>query len=79
VRFQRENGSYTVEDLGSTNGTFLNDERIVEPRILSNGDHVRLGPEVVLLVSFALASTIHIEEMGGDTPLAVSAPRPEVV
>src|ERR1700693_3485313 len=32
-----------VEDLGSTNGTWVNDERLAEPRILGNGDELRMG------------------------------------
>ena len=32
-----------VEDLGSTNGTWVNDERLTEPRILGNGDELRMG------------------------------------
>ena len=36
-------------DLGSTNGTFLNGERLVdhEPQELSNGDEIRLGTLVM--------------------------------
>jgi pSer/pThr/pTyr-binding forkhead associated (FHA) protein len=32
-----------VQDLGSTNGTFVNDERITDPRRLAPGDRIRLG------------------------------------
>jgi pSer/pThr/pTyr-binding forkhead associated (FHA) protein len=32
-----------VEDLGSTNGTFVNDSRITEPRRLSANDTLRVG------------------------------------
>lgn len=38
--------SVRVEDLGSTNGTFLNGERIEGSRELKNGDKVRLGQTV---------------------------------
>jgi DNA-binding winged helix-turn-helix (wHTH) protein len=33
----------TVEDLGSKNGTWLNDERVSDPRALTDGDVLRLG------------------------------------
>jgi pSer/pThr/pTyr-binding forkhead associated (FHA) protein/tRNA A-37 threonylcarbamoyl transferase component Bud32 len=36
-------GELTIEDLGSANGTFVNDERIRGPRTLRPGDVVRLG------------------------------------
>jgi pSer/pThr/pTyr-binding forkhead associated (FHA) protein len=32
-----------VEDLGSTNGTFVNEHRIVSPTVLQAGDSVRVG------------------------------------
>lgn len=34
---------FVVSDLGSTNGTFVNGEAIVEPRVLDNGDLIRMG------------------------------------
>jgi FHA domain/Transcriptional regulatory protein, C terminal len=33
----------TVEDLGSRNGTFLKGQVVVSPRVLSDGDNVRIG------------------------------------
>lgn len=38
-----QDGSYLIQDAGSANGTYLNDQRIAEPQPLSNGDVVRLG------------------------------------
>jgi DNA-binding winged helix-turn-helix (wHTH) protein len=37
--------SVTLEDLGSKNGTWLNDERLMEPRVVADGDGVGLGSE----------------------------------
>ena len=34
----------SVEDLGSANGTYVNEERIREPATLKDGDLLRLGP-----------------------------------
>ncbi len=36
-------GNALVEDLGSTNGTWANDERLTEPRVLRNRDELRMG------------------------------------
>jgi DNA-binding winged helix-turn-helix (wHTH) protein len=33
----------TLEDLGSKNGTFLGDEAVTAPRLLSDGDRIRVG------------------------------------
>jgi serine phosphatase RsbU (regulator of sigma subunit) len=44
--FQRE-GRWWVEDLGTTNGTSLNDQPLVEPVALGSGDRLRLGATVV--------------------------------
>jgi ABC transport system ATP-binding/permease protein len=37
-------GEYEIEDLGSTNGTFVNGERVVEPHLLHRGDRIYVGP-----------------------------------
>ncbi len=36
-------GGAIIEDMGSTNGTFINNRRLVEPHTLSAGDHVRFA------------------------------------
>jgi len=38
-----EAGGYTISDLGSRNGTFVNDERVTSPRPLQDGDRLGLG------------------------------------
>src|SRR3954463_8897619 len=40
-------GRLTVEDLGSSNGTFVNDQPIDAPRALGPGDVVKLGRTVL--------------------------------
>ena len=40
--FQTQRGDFVVTDLGSTNGTFVNDQRI-EISKLKRGDRVRIG------------------------------------
>jgi hypothetical protein len=36
-------GSFVVQDMGSANGTFLNNQRITGPRRLNDGDSIRMG------------------------------------
>jgi pSer/pThr/pTyr-binding forkhead associated (FHA) protein len=42
-----QDGRLSVEDLGSANGTFVNDERIDAARVLEPGDLVRVGSTVL--------------------------------
>lgn len=42
-RLVKEEGGLHIEDLGSSNGTFRNGERIQES-LLEPGDHVKIGP-----------------------------------
>jgi len=48
ARLTREGEGYFLEDLGSSNGTFLNDERLLERRLLKSGDQIRLGQAITL-------------------------------
>ena len=43
ARFEPRQDGVWVQDLGSTNGTFLNGTRLDRPRRLSQGDIVRIG------------------------------------
>jgi hypothetical protein len=43
ARIFAKNGSWYVEDLGSTNGTFVNEQRLAAPAMLTAGDLPRVG------------------------------------
>jgi len=43
AKISNRNGSWVVEDLGSTNGTFLNQRKVTVPTELSPGDRIRVG------------------------------------
>jgi DNA-binding response OmpR family regulator len=43
ARVRREGRRVLLEDLGSTNGTFLNDERVLAPTPLRDEDHIAVG------------------------------------
>ncbi len=46
ARIYRSGGQVWVEDLGSTNGTYVNSERISQPSRLARGDLLQIGATV---------------------------------
>lgn len=42
-----EGNDYVVQDLGSTNGTFVNDQQVHGARPLGSGDRIRVGDHVI--------------------------------
>ena len=43
ARISREGHVVVIEDLGSTNGTYLNEEQLNGPQPLHSGDRIRIG------------------------------------
>ncbi len=48
ARLQFQGGKYVIEDVGSTNGTHVNGQRIVSAYVLKAGDVVSFGEGIVL-------------------------------
>ena len=51
ARFQFAHGSWYVEDLDSTNGTWLNNRRMFSAQRLKKGDKIRIGRTTIVVVS----------------------------
>src|SRR4051794_29513197 len=66
-----QGGSLAIEDLGSTNGTFVNDQRISVVTVLNDGDTVRLGNTVWAIKSTAPAGATSV----GQAQPAAAAPQ----
>ena len=47
ISWQEEAGVYTIEDLNSEAGTYVNEIRIEEPQILRQGDVIRVGNTIL--------------------------------
>jgi pSer/pThr/pTyr-binding forkhead associated (FHA) protein len=52
VQLLRSGDSYVIEDLGSTNGTIVNGERLTEPRLLHTNDVMLIGTMVRLRYTY---------------------------
>ncbi len=51
ARVFRQGQAWMVEDLGSRNGTLLNDQRVTDPAALKPGDAIRVGDTRLVLVT----------------------------
>ncbi len=71
LRLTRGAGGFTLEDLGSTNGTFVNGQRLTGARPLRTGDMVGLGETVTLAYDMAHAAA---SPYGEDPGAGVTAP-----
>ncbi len=84
ARLNFQGGKYVIEDLGSTNGTFVNGQRLSAAAVLKSGDVVSLGEQIVLLYE-ALSSDAGATMIShkapartavGAHPVAAPAPAP---
>jgi predicted component of type VI protein secretion system len=73
ARISIQAGNYVIEDLGSTNGTFVNGQRLAGPRVMRVGDTVMFGENVSL--TFEMAAYDPNATLIG-TPGTVVAPQP---
>jgi ABC transport system ATP-binding/permease protein len=56
ARISQRGAEYVIEDLGSSNGTFVNGQRVTSPQPLQSGDQVGLGQFVRLRFSLAVSA-----------------------
>ena len=75
ARLTFQGGKYVLEDMGSTNGTFVNGQRLVGPRVLKTGEVISLGEQIVFVYEA-------VDSDPGATmvsPRSAPAPRPAAV
>jgi diguanylate cyclase (GGDEF)-like protein len=56
-------GKHFVQDLGSTNGTYLNDEEVLEETALRSGDFVKVGGSIFKFLSGGNIESLYHEEI----------------
>ncbi|MGE5249446.1 MAG: FHA domain-containing protein [Bacteroidota bacterium] len=79
ARLTYQGGKYVIEDLGSTNGTFVNGQRLVSPVVLKSGDVISLGEQIVLLYEVVMpdaGETVMSARRSAPISRPAPAPRP---
>ena len=83
ARLTFQGGKYVIEDLGSTNGTFINGQRLSGPFVLKSGDVVSFGEQIVLMydamVGDAGATIASPRKSAGRVPVPMAPPPPQQV
>ena len=77
ARLTFQGGKYVLEDLGSTNGTFVNGQRLAGPVVLKSGDVVSLGEQIVLMydaLSVDSGATVMSSRKGVPAPVVPPPP-----
>ena len=83
ARLTFQGGKYVLEDLGSTNGTFVNGQRLSGPRVLKPGEVISFGEQIMLVfeaVNLDPGATM-VSQRAGAVPAArpmVAPPPPPV-
>ncbi|NDJ35051.1 MAG: FHA domain-containing protein [Chloroflexi bacterium] len=75
-RLVRTATGYAIEDLRSTNGTFVNRQRITSPTQLSHGDLIGLGETVTLVFESSMGANVGATLPGSGSSAPPSAPQP---
>ena len=77
-RLTFQGGKYVLEDLGSTNGTFVNGQRLAGPRVLKAGEVVSFGEQIVLVFE-AINADPGATMVSARAAAVPAAPRPVAV
>lgn len=79
ARLSFQGGKYVLEDNGSTNGTFVNGQRLTGPRVLKSGEVISLGEKIVFLYESVDAdpgATVVSQRKSPEVRQAVAPPPP---
>ena len=68
ARLYLVSGGYTIEDLGSTNGTFVSGQRLIGPHALLSGESIMFGEHVTLTYEVKAAYDPMATMVGSGTP-----------
>jgi pSer/pThr/pTyr-binding forkhead associated (FHA) protein len=72
ARLEQEGAKFTLRDLGSTNGTYVNGQRLVDAVVLAGGDSIRMGSTTFTFVtreSGMPKGTVRLRDPNPDLPI----------
>ncbi|MFA9404542.1 MAG: FHA domain-containing protein [Anaerolineales bacterium] len=72
ARLTRTPGGHVLEDLGSTNGSFVKGERLMAPRVLNPGDLVGMGENVTMTFDATSSEAAATVASPADEPVAAT-------
>src|SRR5262252_5813683 len=75
AKISTQTGQITIQDLGSTNGTFVNGEKIKKVR-LKEGDRILIGTSIIKLVTADGSSGMQLSEAEARSRMDQSGRRP---
>jgi len=81
ARIVKSANQYSIEDLGSTNGTMVNGQKITQPRVLTAGDVITIGRHELRFESdnaqsVALEKTVFVRMANNPTGSAAPTTNP---
>jgi predicted component of type VI protein secretion system len=79
ARLTFQGGKYVLEDLGSTNGTFVNGQRLAGPRVLKSGEVVSFGEQIVVIFEALTAADAGATVASSRASAIPAASRPAMV
>ncbi len=77
ARISWQGGQYVIEDLGSTNGTFVNGIQLTAPQVLRPGDSIGIGQTAMVFQSVGAATEAMPQSVPQQAPAYNVAARTE--
>jgi pSer/pThr/pTyr-binding forkhead associated (FHA) protein len=75
ARLTLQAGSYVLEDLGSTNGTYADGQRLMGPHVLRPGELIMLGENVALVLDEKYDTSATLVSAPVQAPVAAAEPK----
>jgi hypothetical protein len=72
-QFVFQGGKYVLTDLGSTNGTFVNGQRLTGQHVLQSGEVISLGEQINLLYEAIVVADPNATMLSAGKPIAAAA------